>query len=158
MILSDQTLAEQLTARLRALQVFELFVFETGHDEVYISARWFDRNGTVCTTRGRANDLAIALVKLLAEIERELGPAKIIPSTSDCDDEAPAPARRRHASETERAAVITLLAEHGKVTRGLLAAKLSIGRYAARAILQSLAREGVLETAHSGFVRPGDRP
>lgn len=70
-MISDRTLGEALKSRLRELRVFELFVRALGPGlPVYISARWFDSAGVVCTTRGEGEDLAAALLQLLAEIRR----------------------------------------------------------------------------------------
>jgi len=129
--LSDLTVSEALTTRLRELQVFELFAFATRPDEVHVSARWFDRAGVVCTTRGTAKHLADALFQLFAAIESAFDLAAPPPRpplvrrteyrfASDRAAFDPEQHRRRGSAEHRRRVALEIAERRGAVTATLL--------------------------------------
>lgn len=79
---SDRTLAELLTKRLRGLRAFQLFARRLGPgDVVYVSALAFGADGNVVEAKASALELEDAMVQLLAALEQATAP-------EDTDDAA----------------------------------------------------------------------
>jgi hypothetical protein len=152
MIYSDQTIAEALAARFRAARMFELFALQTAHDEVYMSARFFDGEGHARKVTATAPDVARSLLGLLAEIDRVLAlsahPIEVVRET----DAAPRPKRPAPCLSDGKAAALAIAANNGVVTKRILAAELNCTAGAAAAVLRALVADVKLEFVQRGFV------
>jgi hypothetical protein len=120
MMLSDRTLAEQLTAALRRRGLFQLWARRLGpRDVVTISARGFDAAGRPFAVRGEAEDLEHALVAMLEAADKAIADSA---AEAEADHQRAAAARaareaRQAARDARRAADACAQAELERESR-----------------------------------------
>jgi hypothetical protein len=155
---TDRELAEALMRRLRGVRCFQLFLRKLGpEDSIYASALACDADGYTVEAKASAEELDVALVMLLANLDQAVDP-DVLPTehptlSTRIERTSRGELAALHSKSRERArSMLPELARSRAIGWRQLAKHASVSKQIAKEVIAEFVADGRLRCGRRGYV------